>query len=969
MSDGATGRTRSGSKEVAASSTHLRRGGEPDGRLRPPAHTRSGHRLGAAEPRESAPLDLRLLPPAIGAWVGAALAPALPGGALVLGVTGCCVGAAASAAVGWWQRVHRPGEPSSTAPVGGVWVAVTVALLCAAAGGTVAALHQTALTDGPLPALAERHAFVTAELTLTGDPRRAKPVPGRGPPSVVVTAEASWVRTAAGARTVVSNPVLVMAPPEQADRWLELLPSSRVEVRARLAPPLPDRGEQVAAVVRVTADGAPWLVAGPTLPQRLAGGLRAGLLKATDELPADARAMIPAIVVGDASRIPPDLWEAVRDTDMTHIIVVSGAHVSIVLAVLIGAPSTASRAERRGIAAWFGIPLRTTAVLGGALLLAFVVVCRPGPSVLRAAVCGAITLVAIATGRRRSLLPALAAAVLLLVLYDPALARSFGFVLSVLATGALLVVAPGWSLALQRRGLPVPVAEALAVTAAAQAVCAPVVVVFAARVSLVAVPCNLLASVAFAPATLLGCAALALAPVSMPLASGFGWLASWPARWIAEVARTGAALPGAQASWPDGWAGAALLAAVTVLVLLLVRIALRRVWLAAACVVLLLCAVLRPQPLDRFLTGWPPDGWRLVACDVGQGDALVLAVGEGSAVVVDVGQYPEAIDDCLRRLGVRRIPLVVLSHFHADHVAGLPGALRGRSVGAVQTSPLREPAGQAAFVDRVARAAKVPVTVARPGERRSVGPLSWQVLWPPESVAGLGANDASVTLLVRVQGLTLFLPGDLEPLAQQRLLADNPTLPTVDVLKVAHHGSAYQDPELQRRLSPRLALVSAGEDNGYGHPAPTTLRMLRAQGAQIVRTDTDGELAVVVRAGRVVPVRAAPRRGGPGRQRRQTPPASGRRPASSYFSRQKCGVWGRKRKNAHRGVSRGSRRGWAADVSLVPRLSSAEGTSSASASIRTTSRVSPTPTGAPRRAWTSCAVGVACFGHIRRSPS
>lgn len=184
---------------------------------------------------------------------------------------------------------------------------------------------------------------------------------------------------------------------------------------------------------------------------------------------------------------------------------------------------------------------------------------------LRAAACGLITLLAIGTGRRRSLIPALAGAVVLLVLFDPWLARSFGFLLSVLATGALLTLAPRWSAALRARRVPGRLAEVLAAAAAAQAVCAPVVVVLASRVSLVAVPCNLLAEFAVAaPATVLGFAALAVAPVAQPVAELLASIASWPVGWIATVARAGAGLPGAEAQWPGGWSGAALLAGLTV---------------------------------------------------------------------------------------------------------------------------------------------------------------------------------------------------------------------------------------------------------------------------------------------------------------------------------------------------------------------------------------------------------------------
>nr|WP_193560692.1 ComEC/Rec2 family competence protein [Streptomyces alboflavus] len=643
--------------------------------------------------------------------------------------------------------------------------------------------------------------------------------------------------------------------------WLDLLPSTRLRVRGSLAVPWSDSAK-IAAVLRVPEGQAPHVVGAPSATQRFAGDLRAGLREATEGLPADARALLPGLVIGDTSRVPPDLDEAFRATDLTHLLAVSGANLTIVLALLIGPPGTAHRAERRGLAPRLGIPLRTTALLGGGLTLGFVIVCRPEPSVLRAAACGLIVLLAIGTGRRRSLLPALAAAVLLLVLYDPWLSRSYGFLLSVLATGALLTLAPRWSAAMRRRGVPGRPAEALAAAAAAQAVCAPVVAVLAARVSLVAVPCNLLAEFAVTPATVLGFAALAVAPVAIPVAKVLTWCASWPVGWIAGIARTGAALPGNGIDWPGSWSGALLLAIVTVGVVLACRRLARHPWLSAGCVLLLLLAVVQPPPLTRVIAGWPPQGWRMVMCDVGQGDATVLAAGGGAGVVVDAGPDPVLVDRCLRSLGVTRVLLVLLTHFHADHVAGLPGVLRGRSVGAIQTTGFQEPPGQAEFVRAQAAARGIPLTRAVAGERRRAGPLEWQVLWPPPGPGARpeGPNDASVTLLARVAGLTLLLLGDLEPPAQRALLHTpaGAALPRVDVLKVAHHGSAYQDPLLLRRAGPRLALVSCGEGNPYGHPSPRTVAALRAGGAQVLRTDTSGSIAVT--GGR-----AGARAGPPGR--------------------------------------------------------------------------------------------------------
>ncbi len=776
---------------------------------------------------------------------------------------------------------------------------VAAVLLCVAASAVSAGLHGADLRRGPVPGLAREYATVTAEVELTSDPRLTRPrVKGdhMAPTSVLINADVRRVAETDGTAVVTRAPVLMIvdggwgpsrdddgtqrpsgtahgvpgssgdahAPPRTADGrpspWLRLLPSTRLRVTASLAPSLME-GDRIAAVLRVRDPAVPEVMGEPSAAQRVAGRLRAGLREATDGLPADARALLPGLVVGDTSRITPELDEAFKETDLAHTLAVSGSNLTIILALLIGPPGMAQLAERRGLAPRLGISLRTTALLGGALTLAFVVVCRPDPSVLRAAACGAVVLLALATGRRRSLIPALATAVLLLVLYDPWLARSYGFLLSVLATGALLTLAPRWSAALQRRRVPPRLAEALAAAAAAQALCAPVVAVLSARVSLVAVPCNLLAEFAIAPATVLGFAALATAPLAMPLAKALVWGASWPTGWIANVARTGAALPGAGVDWPGSWTGAMLLALVTVLVLLAGRRLLRHPWWCGFCGALLLLVVVQPPPLTRVVTGWPLPGWRFAMCDVGQGDAMVLAAGEGTGVVVDAGPDPTLVDRCLRTLGITKIPLVVLTHFHADHVAGLPGVLRGRAVGAIETTGHEEPVDQVEFVRREAVARHIPVTRAAAGEERRTGALSWQVVWPPAhpshpAMAPDGPNDASVTLLVRSAGLRLLLLGDLEPPAQRALLRSpaGALLGGVDVLKVAHHGSAYQDPELIRRAAPRLALISCGADNTYGHPAPGTVAALRAQGAVVLRTDEDGALAV---AGTGAELRAA----------------------------------------------------------------------------------------------------------------
>jgi competence protein ComEC len=249
----------------------------------------------------------------------------------------------------------------------------------------------------------------------------------------------------------------------------------------------------------------------------------------------------------------------------------------------------------------------------------------------------------------------------------------------------------------------------------------------------------------------------------------------------------------------------------------------------------------------------------MVACDVGQGDALVLNAGDGSAVVVDTGPDPGAVDRCLDGLGVTAVPLVVLSHLHADHAAGLPGVTLGRPVGEVEIGPGSTPAEQLDAVLGWAAANGASVRRAVYGERRALGRWSWQVVapLPTPSATSLGddrsgqENNASLVMLARCcAGLRVLLTGDVEPEAQRALLRSGVDL-RADVLKVPHHGSRYQEADLLTAVGAEVAVVSAGADNDYGHPAPETLDLLRRAGADTYRTDTGGDVAVLWTEGRL----------------------------------------------------------------------------------------------------------------------
>lgn len=784
--------------------------------------------------------DLRLVLPALCAWGSAAAGLRLPSGWVVLV-------ASLGGALGLLLIVVAARAPSRLTvrrwcvSSGVLRVAATCAVVGACAVA-VAGLRAAPLRTGPLVALARSGATADVELVVTADPVRhagASAGFGRRADLVVVPARAELVRSR-GRVVDVRLPVTVLA---SGQGWDALLPGARVSVSGRLG--TPRAGQAVAAVLSVRT--GPRRLGRPGLEQRVAGRLRAGLRDAVAGLPPAERGLVPGLVDGDTSRLPDSVADDFRTAGLTHLTAVSGANVAFVVgAVLL----LARRARLRGLFLPFA---------GTLALLGFVVLARPQPSVLRAGVMGLVALAALASGRRRPGVPALSAAVLFLVLLDPWQSVAFGFALSVVATAGLLVVAPPLSSAMVRRRVPEPVALALAVPVAAALVTAPITVLLSGTISLIAIPANLLVAPAVAPATLLGVGAAVLSPVSSPAAVMLGRLAGVPAAEIVWVAGRAAGVRGGAVGWPAGWPWAvalgALLLVASVAVPSLLRSRPLRVLVAAALAALLVQPAVQPH--------WPPAGWTLVACDVGQGDALVLRGGPEGAVVIDAGPDARAIDSCLHDLGIQRVAAVVLTHFHADHVEGLPGVLHDRSVAEIAVTGLAEPAAEAAKIRGWAAQAGLALRAVRLGEQREVGDVRWEVLAPARVSPAEGPNNASVVLLVRVDGLRILLSGDVEPPAQRVLAARNALRPfgPVDVLKVPHHGSAHQDGAFLTSLHPRISLISVGAGNDYGHPARATLDLLARSGSLVGRTDADGDLAVVVGpSGPGLVARGSPRR-------------------------------------------------------------------------------------------------------------
>ncbi len=757
--------------------------------------------------------DLRLVPAAAASWLAALTAVPLARAATGAALLGSMAAVLAAGALLVTGR-RRPAV-----------VVIAAAMACAGAVLVGALLRVSVTSGGTVAALAAERAVATVDLVVTGDPRSLPARRGSfGSREQVLVSVRVERLTARGQEWTTRVPVLALATDT---RWLDLLPSQRVRAAGRLAPA--ERGDSVAALL--LARGPPLDVRPPSLLQHVAGTLRAGLRRSVSHLPADERGLLPGLVVGDTAEMPVDLVERFRTAGLTHLVAVSGANVAIVLTAALLA------------ARWAGLRSRAVPAAGLLAILGFLVLARADPSVLRATVCGVAAVVALSRGGRAAGVPALCAAVVVLLLADPGLGRSYGFALSVLATAGLLVLAPGWRQGLAR-WLPPAVADAVAIPAAAQVVCAPVIAMLSGTLSLVAIPANLVVAPAVAPATVLGVLIALLAGPVPWVAQLLAWAAWVPTAWIVLVARVATEVPGAGVGWPDGALGGLLLAAVTVAVWSGLPVLRRHPRLAVA---LALVAGLLASPVG-LRASWPPPDTRAVVCDVGQGDAIVVVTAPGHALLVDAGPDPEAVDRCLSDVGVRVLDVVLLSHFHADHVEGLPGALRGRSVGAIVVGPLDEPVEEAARVYAWAAAARVPVRQALVGERHHESGVTWEVLWPSRVIRGQGSdpNNASLVLVVDTGGVRLLLTGDVETAAQAALLVAVSALdPPVDVYKVPHHGSRAQDPRVLDAVRPRAAVVSVGADNTYGHPAAETLAALDGLGVPVLRTDLAGDVAVV----------------------------------------------------------------------------------------------------------------------------
>lgn len=506
-------------------------------------------------------------------------------------------------------------------------------------------------------------------------------------------------------------------------------------------------------------------------------------------------ALVAGFLIGDISELPALHREQLTASGLSHFVAVSGSNVALFLALwwVVTAPLSLS-ARTRAITGVFGVTL-------------FVMVTRWEPSVLRAGAMVVVLLLGRAVGIPLTGWGSLAVAVCGLVVVDARIVHEVGFQLSVVATGGLLF----GSGMLAGRG-PAWLTAPLGATIAAQAAVAPLLLLHFGTVPILAPLANLVAAPIVSLSTSVGGVGALL---------GVEWLvriAVGLAGIVIAVASVASSVPGV------GWPGLGLMVAIGL------GLGHRRSRLLALCG-LAVSIVIALLPT----VGDPPASVSVL--DVGQGDSILLRGNDGETVLIDGGPDPTVLARKLSRLGIRRLDLVVVSHRHADHVAGLAGVLGVLEVGEVWWAPHDELGSMEEVLALAARHA-IPVREPTAGQQYRIGSIGIEVLGPTRRYAS--PNDASLVLVATINGRTVGLVGDVETFAQ----ADLGPL-RVDVLKVPHQGAATSSRQWLAASAGLVSVVSVGP-NDYGHPAPWVIETLEAAGSVVCRTDRDGDVVIAL---------------------------------------------------------------------------------------------------------------------------
>jgi competence protein ComEC len=580
--------------------------------------------------------------------------------------------------------------------------------------------------------------------------------------------------------------------------------------------------------------------------------LKSRFLSSVRGVTPDSGGLVAGLSIGDTSKLSADLLADFKVLSLTHLTAVSGTNCAIVLS-LVWLLASRIKFGRHALTRWPRLALAFFALAGYTALVG------NQPSVLRASVMVFFVLLAKTLGRPTSAINALVLACGVLLVLDPWLVFEYGFLLSVLACIGILTVAPVIARLLERRFGKTPewLRVAVAVSFSAQILCFPVLLLLQNGFSTYSVLANLIAEPMVLPITVIGLLAVLASTISLPIATFLTFNASFFAAPVIWVAHSMSRWPSATGFWPKGTTGVFLAIVVAVGFVSLAAIKMVRARLIAFAMIMAVALVVAPMATISSVrvVAWAKPGWFMVSCNVGQGDATVIR-SKNQVALIDVGRDPAMIDTCLKQLHINHIDLLELTHFDLDHVAGLSGALAGRKIDLALLTPFVDTRPGANDARASLENQGVPVQVVETGLHGVIGDFTWQVLSPHRGgFEATDSNDGSITMLWRSEGVDIITLADLGQKGQLRLAEEadswvDSQLSSVPlVMKVSHHGSADQDPNLMKLLHPTLALISVGKRNSYGHPTSKTLNLLSLIGSTIERTDQRASISVALQEG------------------------------------------------------------------------------------------------------------------------
>ena len=666
------------------------------------------------------------------------------------------------------------------------------------ADARLAALDRTVLTDRLGHAATVRVWLLEAARPRAFGGRTAIVRLGRERLLVRTSGGVTWPRVGVGQELAIEGVLQALRP---ADAWLR--PRN---VHAVL------RADRVASTGRARGGAAGML---DRVRERAQASLDRGL-------PPPQASLLRGMVLGQDEALPEHTRDDFRTAGLSHLVAASGQNVMLLCALVFG------------LSALVGLDFRARLLLALGLIALYVPLAGGGPSIQRAGVMGAAGVAATLAGRPASRWYALLLAAAVTLALNPRAVEDPGWQLSFAAVAAIMLLAAPLAGRIRRRRLPAALAEAIALTVAATIGTAPLIALHFGQTSLFSLPANVLAAPAVAPVMWLGMAAATIGQVSTAAALPFTALAGYPLAFVAWVGETAAHLP-----------HAAITVSPWLVALACIGVVLAIAWPAArsprAVVVAGVAAValVVSRPPARVLP--PPAGLRVTFLDIGQGDATLIQ-DRRTSVLVDTGPADGGVVARLRRAGVRRLDLLVVTHAQADHDGGAAAVLRAMPVGMLLDGRdgVHEPLGLRMAAE--ARRRRVAVAVPEAGQSLRAGRIELRVLSPareaPDEHAGADPNDRAIVAEARVGPFRMLLTAD----AESDVLATLDLRP-VDVLKVSHHGSADHGlGALLERLRPRLAAIEVGAHNTYGHPVPATVATLRAAGVTVYRTDRDGSV-------------------------------------------------------------------------------------------------------------------------------